>query len=174
MTYELADPIRRVSELNEYLNTETGKYEIIRRHGPYSVKETFLTPEGRILFIAHNAYASEPFAVGVYNSDQATYCANRNDARRHFAWRIAESFGLTVDREGSKAIPPASREHATALVKKIKESADEWDRVVQDGDEMEQMGVGSELWTNALSLAKHLQRTGVLSTPVFESWEVVG
>ncbi|MEU7146989.1 hypothetical protein AB0B15_02955 [Streptomyces sp. NPDC045456] len=171
MTYELVDPIRRVCEPNEYLNAETGKYEIIRKHGHYRVQETFLTPEGRILFLAYNAYASEPFAVGIYGLDLAIYWTDGNDARRHLAWRIAESFGLTVDKEGSKAIVPASQKYATDLVKEIKQAHDQWYDLP---DDIEAYAAGDQVADHAISLAKFLQRIGVLSAPVFQDHEVVG
>lgn len=171
MTYELVDVTRRQAKANEYRNIATGEFEVIENHGLYDVVETFLTPEGRILFLAYNAHAAQPFAVGIYNSDQAVYWREGADARRHYAWRIAESFGLVVDKEGSKAVVPASREYATDLVKKIKQAHDQWFNLP---DDVEAAEAGDQLARHADSLAKHLQRTGVLSAPVFESWEVVG
>ncbi|WP_329147136.1 hypothetical protein OIU91_16485 [Streptomyces sp. NBC_01456] len=171
MTYELADAARRKTRANEYRNTKTGEFEIIAKHGLYDVQETFLTPEGQILFIAYNGHASHPHAVGIYNSDHGVYWTDPHDARRHYAWQIAESFGLVVDKEGSKAVVPASREYATDLVKKIKQAHDQWYDLP---DDVEAASAGDQVADHAISLAKHLQRTGVLSVPVFDSSEVVG
>jgi hypothetical protein len=171
MTYTLVAPTRRNAAANEYFNNDTEEFEVIRRHGLYDVQETFLTPEGRVLFLASNAHAPQPYAVGIYNSDHGVYWSEPGDARRHYAWQIAESFGLEVDKEGSKAVVPASREYATELVKKIKQASAEWHGCTED---VETAAVGIRLAEHASSLAKHLQRIGVLSAPVFESWEMVG
>lgn len=124
MTYELGVTENRMA--HEYKNTATGEFEVIRRYGPYDVLETFLTPEGKILLLAHNEHAAQPYAVGIYKNDHGICLADPDDARRFYAWQIAKSFGLVVDKEGSKAVVPASREYATDLVKKIKQDCAEW------------------------------------------------
>ncbi|MGW1180212.1 hypothetical protein [Streptomyces drozdowiczii] len=173
MSYELVDPVNRgdLVEANEYWNTTTEQFEVVKKHGHYDIQETFLTPKGQIVFIAYNGHAAQPFAVGIYKSDHGIYWTNPHDARRHYAWQIAESFGLVVDKEGSKAVVPASREYATDLVKKIKQDVEQWHDLP---DDVEAAEAGDQLAEHAASLGKHLQRIGVLSTPVFESHEVVG
>ncbi|MGW1261255.1 hypothetical protein ACWD7Y_04740 [Streptomyces drozdowiczii] len=173
MSYELMDPTHRgdLVEANEYWNTKTERYEVVKKYGLYDVQETFVTPKGEILLIAYNEYAALPYAVGIYNSDYGTYWSNPNDARRYYAWRIAASYGLLVGKEGSKAVDPASREYATDLVTKIKQDVEQWHDLP---DDVEAAEAGDQLAEHAASLGKHLQRIGVLSTPVFESHEVVG
>ncbi|MFJ4739134.1 hypothetical protein [Streptomyces sp. NPDC088775] len=166
MTYDMG--VRKNRMAHKYKNTETGKFEVIRRHGLYDVLETFLTPSGQILFLAHNESAAQPYAVGFYN-DHGVYWTDPDDARRFYAWQIAQSFGLVVDKEGSATVVPASRRYATDLVKKIKQDCAEWDSGDVDAEV-----VGDRLAEHASSLGKHLQRIGVLSAPVFESWEAVG
>ncbi|WP_405749323.1 hypothetical protein OG232_04330 [Streptomyces sp. NBC_01411] len=99
------------------------------------------------------------------------YWTDPDDARRHYARRIAESFGRVADREGSKAVVPASREYVTDLVKRIKQDCAEWHGSV---DDVVSEVAGDHLAKHALSLAKPLQRIGVLSVPAFERWEVAG
>lgn len=173
MSYELMDPTHRgdLVEANEYWNTTTEQYEVVKKHGLYDIQETFLTPEGKILFLAYNGHAVQPYAVGIYNSDHGIYWTDPHDARRHYAWQIAESFGLVVDKEGSKTVVPASREYATSLVKEIKQDYDQWYDLP---DDVETAVAGDQLADHAISLAKHLQRTGVLTVPVFKDSEVVG
>ncbi|MFI1408857.1 hypothetical protein ACH4Y0_02790 [Streptomyces sp. NPDC020707] len=171
MTYEPADVTRRNTAANEYYNTETREFEVIRKHDLYDAQETFLTPEGEILFLAYNGHAAQPYAVGICKSDRGVYWTDPIHTRRHFAWQIAESFGLVVDKQGSKTVVPASREYATDLVKKIKQDYAAW-HGFEGGIAPEQ--AGEHLAEHAISLGKHLQRTGVLSAPVFENWEVVG
>lgn len=170
MSYELVDRGGLV-EANEYWNTETDEFEVVKKHGLYDIQETFLTSEGKILFLAYNGHASHRWAVGIYKSDHGIYWTDPHDARRHYAWQIAASFGLVVDKEGSKAVVPASREYATDLVKKIKEAHDQWYDLP---DDVEAAQAGDQVADHAISLAKHLQRIGVLSAPVFEAHEVVG
>ncbi|MFE4335386.1 hypothetical protein ACFRQM_40075 [Streptomyces sp. NPDC056831] len=172
MTHEMGVTENRMA--HEYKNTATGEFEVIRRQGLYDVLETFLTPEGRILLLAYNSHAKQPFVVGIYNSDHGVNWTDLDDARRHYAWRIAESFGLVVDKEGSKAVVPASREYATDIVKTIKEKSGAWltAAAAEDKSALEQAGDGLE--SAASSLAKHLQRTGVLTREIYKSWEAVG
>lgn len=170
MRYGLADVTRHEAEANEYYNTTTQKLEAVRYYGAYRVQESFLMPDGQVLVLAYNETASQPFAVGVHNASMGVYWSSGMDARRHYAWRIAESFGLTVGKEGSTAVVPASRDYATDLVEEIKEKSAAWDRAM---DRNELMKVGAELEANASSLAKLLQRIGVLSRKVYESWEAV-
>ncbi|MFD7537446.1 hypothetical protein [Streptomyces sp. NPDC059819] len=66
---------------------------------------------------------------------------------------------------------PASRAYATDLVQKIKQAHEQWDELP---DSAEETNAGKQLAQNALSLAKLLQRIGVLTSPVFEGWKVVG
>ncbi|MFJ9901189.1 hypothetical protein ACIQPR_48615 [Streptomyces sp. NPDC091280] len=172
MTYELVDPMRRVCAPNEYRNTETGEFEIIRKRGLYDVQESFLTPEGKVLVLAYNRSAALSYVVSIYKSDHGVYWDDPHDARRFYAWQIAESFGLVVDKEGSKAVVPASREYATDLVKKIKQDCADWHGFGSASTPADE--AGDHLAEHALSLAKHLQRIGVLSVPVFKKWEVVG
>ncbi|WP_411087850.1 hypothetical protein [Streptomyces sp. 061-3] len=177
MTYELREPESRWVELreaNEYWNTATEEFEVVKKHGLYDIQETFLTPEGKILFLAYNGHAAQPWAVGIYNSDQGIYWTDPDDARRHYAWRIAESFGLVVDKKGSKAVVPASRDYATDLSEEIKRKSTAWLQAVKDQDEFAQEQAGADLEARASSLAKHLQRIGVLTREVYESWEAVG
>ncbi|MFD9815190.1 hypothetical protein [Streptomyces sp. NPDC059080] len=173
MSYELVDPVTRgdLVEANEYWNKTTEEFEVVKKHGPYDIQETFLTPEGKILFLAYNGHAAQPFAVGIYNSDHGVYWTDPHNARRHYAWLIAESFGLVVNKAGSKAVVPASREYATDLVKQIKQAHDQWYDLP---DDVEAAQAGDQVAEPAISLAKHLQRIGVLSVPVFEAHEVVG
>ncbi|WP_329271810.1 hypothetical protein [Streptomyces sp. NBC_01451] len=174
MTYEPSDVTRRKTEANEYWNTKTEKWEVISRHGLYDVQETFLTPEGKILFLAFNAHAAQPYAVGFYNSDQAVYWTDGDDARRHYAWKIAESFDLIVDKKGSKAVVPASRDYATDLCEQIKTHAEDYQQAVTEQDEFRQEAAAEKLETSASSLAKHLQRTGVLTREVYNHSERIG
>ncbi|MFB7917037.1 hypothetical protein [Streptomyces sp. NPDC056061] len=167
MKYEMCATQFRTA--HDYLNLVTGEVELIRRYGAYDVQESFLQPDGRILLLAHGAHCGEPYVVGVHNASSGVYWSDEGDARRHYGWRIAESFGLVVEKEGSVAVVPASREYATDLVKKIKQDCAEWNSGAVDAEE-----VGDRLVEHASSLAKHLQRTGVLSARVFESWEAVG
>ncbi|WP_369042299.1 hypothetical protein [Streptomyces sp. Midd1] len=171
MTYEPVDVTRRDARANEYYNTATKEFEVARKHGLYDVQETFLTPNGQILYLAYREGAAQPYAVGIYKSDHGVYWTDPHDARRHYAWQIAESFGLVVDKEGSKAVVPASRRYATDLVEKIKKDHEQWHNLP---DDVEAAEAGDHLAEHALSLAKHLQRIGVLSAPVFMSWEMVG
>ncbi|WP_406362376.1 hypothetical protein [Streptomyces sp. NBC_01579] len=174
MSYELREPESRWVELreaNEYWNTAAEAFEVVKKHGLYDIQETFLTPEGKILFLAYNGHAAQPWAVGIYNSDHGVYWTDPGDARRHYAWRIAESFGLVVDKEGSKAVVPASRD-ATDLCKKIKQDCAEWHGFADD--EVEAADAGDQLAEHASSLAKHLQRIGVLTRVVYEGAEAVG
>ncbi|PNE43387.1 hypothetical protein [Streptomyces noursei] len=172
MRYELDATKNRMA--HEYKNTETGESEEVQFYGSYTVEETFLMPDGQVLVLAYDETASQPFAVGVHNASMGTYWSDGNDARRNYAWRIAESFGLTVEEEGSKAMVTATRDYATDLVEQLKRTGEEWERVVQDEDADPLMEAGAAVWTNATSLAKHLQRSGVLTHNVYESWEVVG
>ncbi|MFJ5725820.1 hypothetical protein [Streptomyces sp. NPDC093149] len=167
MTYEMG--VKENRKAHEYKNIATGESEVAKKHGLYNIQETFLTSEGRVLFLAHNEHAVHPYAVGIYKSDHGVYRTDPDDARRLYAWRIAESFGLVVGKEGLKAVVPASREYATDLVKKIKQDCAEW----HSGD-VDAEVAGDRLAEHASSLGKHLQRIGVLSTRVFESWEAVG
>ncbi|MGW6605859.1 hypothetical protein [Streptomyces sp. NPDC055036] len=169
MTYDMG--VRENRMAHEYRNLATGEFEVIRKHRLYDVVETFLTPEGTILCLAHNETASQPYAVGIYNSGHGVHWADPHDARRYYAWQIAESFGLVVDKEGSKAVLPVSREHATDLVRKIKQNCVEWRGFAGDVPPEE---AGDRLAEHAASLGKHLQRIGVLSAPVFEPHEVAG
>ncbi|MFF8283289.1 hypothetical protein ACF06W_11270 [Streptomyces albus] len=169
MKYEMGVKANRLA--HEYKNTSTGEFEVIRRHGLYAVLETFLTPGGKVLFLALNEHAPQPYVVGIYNSDHGVYWTSGDDARRFYAGQIAESFGLVVDKEGSKAVVPASRQYATELVKKIKQDCAQWHGF--EGD-VEAAAAGDQLAEHASSLAKHLQRIGVLTAPVFESWEAMG
>ncbi|MCX5103477.1 hypothetical protein [Streptomyces sp. NBC_00439] len=166
MTYEMG--VRENRMAHEYKNTATGEFEVVRQHGTYDVLESFLTPKGQILVLAHDDSAVEPYVVGIYNS-HGVHWTDPDDARRFYGWQIAESFGLVVDKEGSKAVVPASREYATDLVKKIKQDCAEW----HSGD-VDAEVAGDRLAEHASSLGKHLQWIGVLAAPVFESWEVVG
>ncbi|MEU3979690.1 hypothetical protein AB0F77_06180 [Streptomyces sp. NPDC026672] len=174
MKYALIDPTVRKAAANEYYNITTEEYEVVRHYGAYRVLESFLMPDGQVLVLAHHATASEPFAVGVHNASLGVYWSNGNDARRNYAWRIAESFGLTVDKEGSKAVVPASREYATTLVQQIKKTSEDLGAAVDDQDVPGLDRSAAGLRDAAVSLAKHLQRTGVLSETVYERWEVVG
>ena len=99
------------------------------------------------------------------------YWTDPHDARRHFAGQVAASFGLVVDKAGSVAVVPASREYVTDLCKKIRQARDQ---SYDLPDDIETAAVGDQVAEHAISLAKHLQRTGVLSVPVFKSWEAVG
>ncbi|MET9360445.1 hypothetical protein ABZX93_06005 [Streptomyces sp. NPDC006632] len=174
MSYELIDPTNRSEWVHEYWNTETEERVIVKKHGRYDIQETFLTPKGEILFLAYNGYASQPYAVGIYNSDHGVYWTDPDDARRHYAWQVAASFGLVVDKEGSKAVVPASREYATSLVQKIVKDSEFLQQATKTGDEVGIEAASGALEGHALSLSKHLQRIGVLSTKVFTDSEVVG
>ncbi|MYR62435.1 hypothetical protein GTY54_41630 [Streptomyces sp. SID625] len=171
MKYELVDATRRDAKANEYYNTETREFEVIRKHGLYDVQETFLMPDGQILLLAYRATAAQPHVVGICESDHGVCWNDGGDARRSFAWQIAESFGLVVDKEGSKAVVSASRSVATDLVNKIKQDYDQWYDLP---DDVEAAEAGDQLAEHAVSLAKFLQRIGVLSAPVFQDHEVVG
>lgn len=170
MTYEHVDVTRGAATANTYWNTATEQFEVVEKHGLYDIQEKFLTPEGKILFIAYNRRASHPYVVGIYNSGHGAYWIDPHDARRHYAWRIAESFGLVVAKKGSKAVAPASRAYATDLVKEIKRTHDQWYALPEDVEAAE---AGDQLASPAISLAKHLQRIGFLSAPVFQNSEVV-
>ncbi|WP_424863050.1 hypothetical protein [Streptomyces sp. MMS24-I29] len=169
MSYELRDVAGRTCHANEYRNTSTGEFEVLRFYGAYRIQETFLMPDGDVLLLAFDKDAAYPYVIGVYGKSVGVYREDGTDARRHYAWRIAESFGLVVDKEGSKTVVPASREYATDLTKEIKQGCAEW----HDG-EVDAEVVGDRLVEHAASLAKHLQRIGVLSRPVYQDWEVVG
>ncbi|MFC9755153.1 hypothetical protein [Streptomyces sp. NPDC056921] len=169
MSYELCNIAGRTCHANEYRNTSTGELEVLRFYGAYRIQETFLMPDGDVLLLAFDKDAAYPHVIGVYGKSVGVYREDGTEARRYFTWRIAESFGLVVDKEGSTTVVPASREHATDLVKQIKQDCAEW-----DGGEVDAAVAGDRLAEHASSLGKHLQRIGVLSAPVFENWEAVG
>ncbi|MGW5819267.1 hypothetical protein [Streptomyces noursei] len=172
MTYEMGVTENRMA--HEYRNTETGEFEVIRRHGLYDVLETFLTAEGTVLFLAHNEYAAQPYVVGIYNSDHGIYWTDGDDARRHYGWRIAESFGLVVDKEGSKAVVPASRQYATTLVQQIRKAAGDLASAVDDQDVQGLDRSAAAVRDAAEALGKHLQRIGVLTSEVYDRSERIG
>lgn len=112
MTYELSDVTGRETEANEYFNTLTGKFEVIRMYGVRKVQETFLRPDGTILLIAYDAKSDpERFAVGTHGKGEGEYFASGQEARTYYAQKIAESFALTVGppksviiRDGDRAL----------------------------------------------------------------------
>ncbi|MGW6604836.1 hypothetical protein [Streptomyces sp. NPDC055036] len=172
MTYELVDMALR--KANEYRNTSTRKFELLRFCGAYRIQESFLMPDGDVLVLAFDEGAALQYLVGVYGRPRGVYRENAREARQYFAWLIAESFGLVVDKEGSKAVVPASRDYATDLAEEIKRRSMAWLQATRDQDESAQEQAAAELEEHASSLAKHLQRTGVLTRKVYESWEAVG
>ncbi|MEU9050096.1 hypothetical protein AB0D37_06785 [Streptomyces sp. NPDC048384] len=170
--FEMPDTKLHEAQANEYFNTETQQYEVVRYYGLYDVQETFLTPDGKILLLAYNVHAAMPWVVSEHDGIMnGVFWQEGEDARRNYAWLIAASFGLTVDKEGSKAVVPASREYATSLVQQIKQHTD---ALVKAVDEHDQDQAADALKDSANSLAKHLQRIGVLTQNVYDSREVVG
>lgn len=173
--YERAHPTGRRAEAHEYFNTRTQEYEVVRSYGLYKVQETFLTPDGSVLLLAFNEHNCHPWAVGEHNGiKDGVYWRDGDEARRNFAWIIAESFGLTVGPEQSKAVTLASREYATTLVQQIKKVAGDLGSAVEDQDVHGLDRSAAGVRDAAVSLGKHLQRIGVLSEPVWERWEAVG
>jgi hypothetical protein len=173
--YQLPDPKIRGAERHEYFNTRTQEYEVVRSYGLYEVRETFLTPDGTILLLGHNEHSGYPWVIGEHNGTKdGVYWADATEARRNFAWLIAESFDLTVGTEGSAAVVPASRQYASTLVQQIKKTSEDLGSAVEDQDVQGLDRSAAGLRDAAVSLAKHFQRIGVLSETVYERWEWAG
>lgn len=173
--YELPKTSQREVQANEYYNTRTQDNEIVEFYGLYRIQESFLTPDGTILLLAYNKHAAQPWAVGEHGGvKDGVFWRDAADARRNFAWAIAESFGLTVDKEGSKAVVPASRQYATTLVQQIRKTAGDLASAIDDQDVQGLDRSAAAVRDAAEALGKHLQRIGVLTEPVYESWEAIG
>lgn len=173
--YEKAHPTDRRAQAHEYFNTRTQEYEVVQSYGLYKVQETFLTPDGSVLLLAYDEHNCHPWAIGEHNGiKNGVYWRDGDEARRNFAWLIAESFGLTVDKEGSKAVVPASRQYATTLVQQIRKAAGDLASAVDDQDVQGLDRSAAAVRDAAESLGKHLQRIGVLTETVYERWEWMG
>lgn len=142
-------------EANEYWNTKTEEFEVLKRHGLYDIQETFLTPEGKVLFLAYNGYAAQPYAVGIYKSDHGVYWTDPDTARKHYAQRIAEAHGLAVRPVNSWVITDVDR---IALARLVNEVA----LIAESLDESGQLGeTGEELTAAVTKLKTHLKAVGI-------------
>ncbi|MEV7870158.1 hypothetical protein AB0P17_29625 [Streptomyces sp. NPDC088124] len=155
MPYELVDPLRRVCQPNEYFNTETQEFEVIRRHGLYDVQETFLVPGGRVLLLAYSPAAAQAYAIGIYQSDQVEYWSAPIVGRRYFARRIAESHGLTVGPANCHLIANVDR---ISLARKADEVQTIADSIAESGDLSES---DEELRAAVNTLRNHMEASGI-------------
>lgn len=162
----------REAEANEYYNTDTDSYEVVRQYGAYRVKETFLKPDGKILIFGEDLSAAEPWVVGTHRAGNGDYFRDAQQARAWFARRIAESFKLVIGPPNSVIVREGDREMLTLDAQGVKQAAAEWNSASGLEDVMET--AGDELESQAGDLAKRLQRLGVLNRMVYTSHEVGG
>ncbi|MFE7114926.1 hypothetical protein ACFU99_05810 [Streptomyces sp. NPDC057654] len=167
MTYELVDVTRRNACANEYYNATTEQFEVIHRHDIYDVVETFLIPTGEILFSAYNPTAPQPFVVGIYGSDAGTYWHDATDARRFFAQRIAQEFGLVVNKKRSAAATADDR--VTDLCDGIKKDVQAYYKAKGRDDDSVESAAGVDLASGATLLVEHLQRKGALTREIYDA-----
>ncbi|MGW3860411.1 hypothetical protein ACWEDZ_02860 [Streptomyces sp. NPDC005047] len=170
MTYELVDATRREASANEYRNTRTGEFEVLRSYGAYRIQESFLMPDGDVLFLGYGESCAYKHVIGVYGRSLGVYRYDAEDARQCYAQKIAESLGLVVVKPGEKVVTPEQQEEASGLVHEIKGAYDQWYNLP---DDVEAAEIGDRVADNAEALSKFLQKIGLLSRPVPESWEPV-
>ncbi|MFC9505470.1 hypothetical protein [Streptomyces sp. NPDC057002] len=154
--YELVDVARREAEANEYFNTQTQKFEVVRQYGSYRVQETFLTPDGDVLLLGYDQNAAERYVIGYHGRSLGEYFDDGQKARAWYARQIAESFKLTVGPPDSLIIRDGDRLLTVGDVQSLRELALS---VKQDPENLADE-TAEELWETFRSLESRLKDLG--------------
>jgi hypothetical protein len=160
--FEMPEPTYE-AEPHEYWDVWRERYTVAKDYGVRSVVDSFLTPAGDVLLLAHGDHLQHgAWAVGKLDADQGDYFDDEDTARAFYWRKVAESYGNEFLPRDSVHLRYSDRQSITEYARTVSGYSEELEELAMGDSNDKEIDKLKEAYNDAESLVEALRERGVL------------